>query len=243
MKKICSIFILTFFAVSVMVSSGQSQDAKVILEKTIEAQGGREALKSIKDTTSKGSMEMIQMGLNATMMMYQKEPDKIRMDMEAMGMVITQAFDGQTAWMINPQSGIAEEMPEQFKEEFKRSSIGNGALLDPEKYGISYNFKGKEKIEDIDYFVLEQGFSDGHKASLYINPETFLLYKTSTTTINQMGIEVESETFSSDYKKVDGVMIPFTIRIFQEGEEFMTLTIEEIHFNTGLEDSLFKMSE
>ena len=71
----------------------------------IEAQGGRKALAAIKDTTISGTIEMPQMGISGSITIYQKEPDKMRMDMEFMGMVITQAYDGQNAWMVNPADG------------------------------------------------------------------------------------------------------------------------------------------
>jgi len=72
----------------------QAQTAKDILDKMIEAQGGRKALEAIKDTTTVGGMEMVQMGMNGSITMYQKEPNKMRMDIEVMGMIITRAFDG-----------------------------------------------------------------------------------------------------------------------------------------------------
>lgn len=56
-----------------------------------------------------------------------------------------------------------------------------------------------------------------------------------------MGIEVESENYMSDYKKVEGMMIPHTMTIFQDGEEAIIMTFTEISINSGLEDSLFKM--
>jgi len=226
-----------------MTSPGLSQEASDILKKMVEAQGGKKVLEKIEDTTSSGTLEMIQMGMSGSITMYKKEPNKIRMDIEVIGMIITQAFDGETAWGINPQTGSIEEMPEQQAEDMKRMSLGADALIYPEKYGISFAYKGKEKIEEKEYLVLEQTFSDGHKATLYIDPKTYLTYKSKSTTMNQMGVEVESESFESDFKKVDGITIAHSIIIFQDGEEFMKLTLTDITFNSGLEDSLFKMSE
>jgi len=243
MKKIFSACLLSLFLLSLITSPGLGQEASDILKKMVEAQGGKKVLEQIKDMTSSGTLEMTQMGMSGSMTMYKKEPDKVRMDIELMGMIITQAFDGETAWWINPQTGSREEVPEQQSEDMKRMALGIDALLYPEKYGITFVSKGKEKIEEKEYFVLEQTFPDGHKATLYIDPKTYLTYKSKTTTMNQMGVEVESETFESDFKKVNGMTIPYSIIIFQEGEEFMKLTFTEITFNSGLEDSLFKMNE
>jgi outer membrane lipoprotein-sorting protein len=243
MKKIFSTCLLSLFLLSLMTSPGLSQETSDILKKMVEAQGGKKVLENIKDMTQSGSLELIQMGMTASMTMYKKEPNKVRMDIEVMGMIITQAFDGETAWGVNPQTGSTEEMPEQQAEDMKRMALGIDALLYPEKYGLAYAYTGKEKIEEKDYLVLEQTFSDGRKATLYIDPKTYLTYKSESTTVNQMGVEVEQETFESDFKKVNGMTIAHSIIIFQDGEEFMTLAITEVSFNSGLEDSLFKMNE
>ncbi len=243
MKKIFSACILSLFLLSLTTSAGLSQEASDILKKMVEAQGGKKVLEKIEDMTSSGNLELIQMGMSGSMTMYKKEPNKVRMDIEVMGMIITQAFDGETAWWVNPQTGSQEEVPEQQQKDMKRMALGVDAFLYPEKYGISFAYKGKEKIEEKEYLVLEQTFADGHKATLYVDPKTYLTYKTKSTTMSQMGVEVEQETFESDYKKVNGMTIAYSIIIFQDGEEFMKLALTDITFNSGLEDSLFKMGE
>jgi len=172
-KKAPTIFIILLILIAGL-SPLLAQNTADILKKMIDAQGGEKLLSSIKDSTMSGTMEMIQMGLTGSLTMYQKEPNLMRMDAEVMGMTITQAFDGEKAWMINPQTGAAEELPPEAADDIRRQALGNDALLHPEKYGISYNYKGKEQINGKDYFVLEQAFSDGFKATLYIDPDTYL---------------------------------------------------------------------
>jgi hypothetical protein len=55
-----------------------------------------------------------------------------------------------------------------------------------------------------------------------------------------MGVEVEAEQFNTDYKIVNGLMVAHSIVSFIDGEESQKITVEEVNFNTGLEDSLFK---
>lgn len=105
MKKTLIWVLAGLFVLSLLPVQGFGQTSKEVLDKMIDAQGGRKAMEAIKDTTISGTMEMVQQGMNATLTMYQKEPDKMRMDIEIMGMVITQAFDGQKAWFLNPQTG------------------------------------------------------------------------------------------------------------------------------------------
>ena len=220
------------------------KDAQQILNKMIDAQGGRKALESIKDSTTTGTAELPQYGMSGTVTVYQKEPNKIRMDIEIGGMVITQAYDGQKAWMTNPQNGGAvEEMHEAQAKEMARQALVNDAMMNPQKYGISYAVKPKVKLQDKEYLVLEQTMSDGHKTTLYLDPATYLPYKLDTTGMGQSGGEAKIETFMSDYRKVGDAMVAYGIRTLQDGAEFMVMTISKITYNTGLEDSMFAMSK
>jgi outer membrane lipoprotein-sorting protein len=239
--SLCALFLCALIAVPAL---GQTdKETKEILAKYIEAQGGAKVLEAIKDTTISGTMQMVSMGVNGSVTMYQKEPNKMRIDIEVMGMVITQAFDGEVAWMINPQTGATETLPDNFTQEFKRQALGNDALLNPEKYGITYAFKGKEKIEEKEYLVLEQTTSDGHKTTIYVDPSTYLTYKTKGTSLGQAGVEVMGETIFGDYQKVDGAVIAHSMTTYQDGQEYVKMTFTKVAFNSNLEDSFFKMSK
>ena len=240
MKKIVSLSLLSVFLFGLMASQGFGQKATDVLEKFIEASGGRKRLSSIKDTTMTGTLDIVMAGMSGSLTMYLKEPNKMRMDMEVMGMVITTAYDGETAWMTNPQTGATEEMPADQANDFMRQAYGNDILLNPEKHGVTYTLKESENIEGKDYFVLVQTFPDGFTQTLYIDSKTYLPYK-SVASVNQMGIEAEAETFLSDWRKIDGMMVSFSARIMYDGQEAMTMTFSEVKYNTGLEDSLFKM--
>jgi hypothetical protein len=138
----------------------------------LDAQGGKEAFESIMDLTMTGSVEMTQQGISGTMTMYKKEPDKRRVDLAAMDMVIVQAFDGQTAWWTNPQTGNVEEMNEQETAVMKRQALPLVASVEPEKHGITFTYTGKENIDGRDYHVLEQVYSDGYTMLRFVDAET-----------------------------------------------------------------------
>lgn len=243
MKRFFSLCFLTLFLLGLMISQGFGQKAADILEKMIEAQGGRKVLESIKDTTLSGSAEV--MGMSLTITMYKKEPNKMRMDGGAAGMVMTEAFDGEIAWKIELGSQNPSEETGKEAAETKRDvqSECYASILHPEKYGITYVLKGKEKIEGKDYFVLEQTIPGATPITQYVDPETYLIYKTDRTSINEKGVAEKEETFMSDYKKVDGVMVAHSLTLPMEGGVSMKLTFTKVSFNMGLEDSLFKMKK
>ncbi len=239
MKRALSLTIAGLFIAALLAAPGSAQTADQILKKMVEAQGGQKLYESLKDITISGSIELPTQGLSGTLTVYKKEPDKRRLDFEVMGMVITQAYDGQVGWYTNPQTGSIEEMGEEMLAEAKRQSLPVLAIVYPEKYGMSYTYQGKETIEGQDYFLLEETYPDGFKATLYIDAGTYLIYKQKVK-VMQMGVEVEVEQFSSDYKKFNGMMVAQTIVSYAAGEETQRITINEVKINSGLEDALFK---
>lgn len=241
MKKVLILFVMIVFFLTLWVSEGFGMSTGDVLKKMVEAQGGKKILAHIKDSSYSGTMELIPMSANGPISIYWKSPNKRRSDIEILGMKIIQAYDGKTAWMDNSQGGGVQEIPEKFAKALIRQAMGYDTLFNAKKYGLTFTLKGKEKVNDAEYIVLEQTFPDGYKMTSYVDPKTYLVYKTKGTTFNQAGAEVEAEIFPSDYKEVSGMVIPHALKVFQEGREFIKMTIDKVSFNSGVDDSLFKM--
>jgi outer membrane lipoprotein-sorting protein len=241
MKKIFVLTLMLLLFLTLVTSHAFSVSVEDVLNNMVKAQGGKKNLEKIQDSTLSGSMVLVPMGLNGSINIYWKSPNKRRSDIEIMGMKITQAYDGKMAWMDNPQTGGLQEMPEKFGQVLKRQALGYDTLFNYKKHGITYTLKGKEKVKDKDYLVLEQTYSDGHKTTHYVDPKTYLVYKSKTSSFNQTGAEVESEIFVSDYKKVEGVSFAHSITVFQEGQEYLKMTFDKVSLNSGVEESFFNM--
>jgi hypothetical protein len=224
-------------------AAASSKEALDVLGKMIEAMGGRKVLESIMDTTISGQLEMNQAGMTITapITIYQKEPNKMRLDITIAeyNMSITQAFDGEKGWFTNPQTGMTEEMPDFMTKEFARQALGSQTILDPKKAGVVYAMKPKAAIEGKDYVVLEQTLPDGHKVTIYIDPATYLPYKTQTMSLDQTGAEVEAESFTTDYRKVGGTMVAHALRVLHNGTEAQKITITSVTYNSNLEAAFF----
>ncbi len=243
MKKATAWILGAAVLMTLATRPGYGQTAQDVLNKLIDAMGGRKALEAVKDTTVTGTAEVVQYGISASITMYQKEPNKLRIDIDiaAAGMTITQAFDGQKGWWTNPQTGATEELPAAMAKDILHQALGNDSFLNPKKLGITYALKPKAKIEDKDYIVLEQTLADGHKTTMYLDPATYLPYKTTSLAADLTGAEVETESYLTDYKKVGGLMVAHTIRNLQNGAEAQRVSIASVTYNTNLDDALFTM--
>jgi outer membrane lipoprotein-sorting protein len=225
-----------------------SKEALGVLDKMVDAMGGKKALEAIKDTTVKGTVEISEpYPIKAPITLYQKEPNMMRLDIfisipEAnVEMTVTQAYDGEKGWFVNPQTMATEETPDFLTKELARQALGNDSFLNPQKLGITYALKPKATIEGKDYIVLEQTLPDGHKNTMFLDPVTYLPFKQQTKTIDQSGAEVDAESFMSNYQKVGGIMVAYSMRVLHNGTEAQRLTIEGVTYNSNIEDAFFKM--
>jgi outer membrane lipoprotein-sorting protein len=233
---------LTLALLAGWTATAGAQEVKNILAKMIEAQGGRKALESVRTSTAFGTLELVQMGLPGSITISQKEPDKMRIDIDLAGLVIIQAFDGAQAWMTDPQSGTSQEMPEALGKNMKRQAMGSDALLNPKKAGIAYTAMGKETIGDKDCYVLEQAFADGLKATLYIDASSGLVLRSKAKSQDPMsGADIDEETVFEDFRKVGGTVAAYKMVVFQNGAEYLRMTISKIEPNAALDDAFFKM--
>lgn len=239
--KILSLMLMFVFLFSLHASA---QTVDEIIKKNIEAQGGYNKLKSIKTAKMTGSFSMPMMGIEGgAFSRITKRPNLIRMDMEVMGMQIVQAYDGKTAWQTMPsQTGALEttEMSEDDAKEMERDADFDGHLVDYKKKGYKVELIGKEDMEGTEVYHLKVTLKDGHIIHYYIDTEYFLELKTEAKTSFQ-GREVVEESFLSDYKEADGLMVSHSLEIRIDGQVFLQITMEKIELNVDVEDDYFKM--
>ena len=241
MKRIVPMFFLAVILFGLLQAPINGQTTEEILKEMIQAQGGKAAIEKIKDMTITGTIEVPHQGLSVSFMQYKKEPDKRRIEMKVMGAVQVQVFDGKKAWELDPHTGKATEIPGKDAVDIKRGSLALVWILNPRKYGISLISKGRERIDGKYYLVLEQVYSDGGQVTLYVDPDTYLTYMIKSTILDEMMVEVEAETFLSDYKSVKGYIMAHKMVSFLRGKEYMRIIYKKVKLNSGLRDHLFLM--
>ncbi|MDD8026491.1 MAG: hypothetical protein PHI34_08245 [Acidobacteriota bacterium] len=241
MKRAFSLGLVLALLAGVTVTAG-AQEIKDILNKMIEAQGGRAALAGVRTSTASGTLDLVQMGLSGSLTLSQKEPDKMRLDIGLAGMVITLATDGARAWMTDPQTGTSQEMPEALAKDMKRQAMGSDAMLNPAKAGIAYAVLGKDKIEGRDCWVVEQAFADGLKAKLTIDAASGLVLRSKTQSQDPMsGADIDVETVFEDYRETGGITTAHKMTVFQNGAEYLRMTLSRIEYNEALDDDFFRL--
>lgn len=214
----------------------QTPTAEQVLEKYIEALGGKAALEKRTSMVEKGTVDVTFAGVTATAEMYSKAPDKALMifDVESYGQV-KQGFDGKTAWSDSPEGGLRELTGSQA-EIAKRGAAFNPALKWRELYSKA-ELKGKEKVGERDAWVVVLTPDKGSPTTEYFDTESGLLLKRASPATGDQGDYTAISEFS-DYRDVEGVKHPFTIKqTIPMGDLIIKLT--DVKVNVPIEDAKF----
>lgn len=207
-----------------------------ILDKYIQASGGKEAHEKITSRVMKGKFEMPAMGMTGTVEAYTQAPNKFAniTEIEGFGKV-QQVFDGKTAWEANPMVGLREVSGAELAA-IKREADFYGALNYKKNFS-KLEVKGKEKVGNSDAYVLVATPSEGKPEKHYFDVSTGLLVRADAERETAQG-EIATETLYEDYKDVDGVKIPMTMKITNPQFSFV-LKMIEVKTNVKVEDSKF----
>lgn len=207
-----------------------------IMDKSVEALGGRAALEKITSTVMKSSIDVTFAGITATSITYAKAPDKRAsvITVEGYG-EIKEGCDGSIAWNDTPEGGLQEFSGERLLQS-KRQAIFQPELKWREIYPNA-EVKGKETLNGREAWVLTLVPKSGKPVTEYIDAETFLPVKTVMSVISDQG-EYDATTEMSDFRDVQGVKFPFSIRQSTPMGDLI-VKVTEVNHNVPIEDAVF----
>ena len=229
---------------SAHISAAQTADE--IVEKSVAALGGRAAFGKLTSRTTVGTITLsTPVGdVTGSAELFEMPPNKtrsvIKADLTSLGagpMTVDQRFDGSTGYVIDSLQGNREITGNQLDNQ-KNGSFPH-PFLTYKTQGTTAKLVGKEKVGDKDAFVVTFDPTSGSEIRQFFDAETFLPIK-SVVTVNvpQLGQDVEQTTEFLDYRDVDGVKMPFRLRISSSIQTF-TINVTKIEHNAKLDESMF----
>lgn len=217
---------------NVQIPTGMT--AEKVIEKYIEAQGGRQKLASVKDMTVKMSASIQGMTIEMTNI---TSNGKLLITTSMGGNVIQkQVFDGQKGNMsaMGQKMDVDEGMLKTMKEE---------AILFPElrftELGYKTELLGAEDVEGKSCYKVKIITPSGIEKVQYYDMESGLLIKSLSTQKLDTG-DLTVTTVVSDYRDVNGITYPFVVKQ-QAGPQGLDLKVSSFEFNTGVSDDVFKV--
>jgi outer membrane lipoprotein-sorting protein len=211
-----------------------------IVAKNLKARGGLEKFKSVN--SMKISATVTAQGMKLPVTIYSKRPNMMREETDFQGQKMVRAFDGTTAWTINPMmgGGTPQALTGSAANMAMDSADLEGPLVDYRQKGHTIEFVGNEKLDGKEVHHLKITRKTGTVQHLYIDSETGLERKT-VITIEQGGRKVDLEIQLTDFKSVDGLMMPSLTRQLMDGNEIAQVSVDKVELNPSIDDSMFKM--
>lgn len=207
-----------------------------VLDKYVQAIGGKAAVQKQTSRVSKGTFSLPAMGLDAPIIIYAKAPNKSAFVIDIPGIgAVQQGYNGAVAWSIDPQSGARDVTGVELAA-VKREAEFYADLKFKELF-TKLTVKGKEKVGNSEAYVVEAVPAEGSPQKLYFDTQSGLLVRMDVEAESPQG-KLAFEIYLEDYKEVDGVKMPFTTRRNSPAFSF-TIKLEEVKHNVPIDDAKF----
>ncbi len=239
---------IPFLMAALVLTCGRfatAQTADEVVEKYLAAIGGRAALEKLTSRSTAGTMTLsLPNGpVSGSIEILNQRPNKTRtltkLDLSSLGagqVTREQRFDGMTGYILDSLQGNREITGNQL-ENLKNTGFPTPLLTYKER-GASVELAGKEKVDGRDTYVLLFKPKTGSVARQFIDAETYLPARIVIKVDTPETGEVEQTTDLSDYRQVDGIKVPFTIKVSTAGQGF-TIAVSKVEHNVKIDEAVF----
>jgi hypothetical protein len=215
--------------------------AEQLIDKYVQAIGGRASVARLNTRVLKGSY-IDWDGTTLPLEVYEKVPNKfISVITLPDGGKAYRSFNGATGWEKNFRGLLREVRVSELAR--LRRSVDFFREINLKHLYPRMIVTGKEKIGEHEAYVLEATAADNQTEKLYFDTQTSLLLRRYVENETILGPDPEQTDFE-DYREVDGMKIPFTIRqSYLDTHVWSTRKFTEIKHNLAIDDAKFTVSE
>ncbi|MFZ0358817.1 MAG: hypothetical protein WAL58_00115 [Terriglobales bacterium] len=234
--------LIVLIAVCCFAAFSFSQTADELIAKNIQARGGMEKMKAIKNFRMTGRFEGGG-GFTASVGQESARPNLIRQTFTLQGMTAIQAYDGATGWQIQPFGGKKD--PELMGEDDMRDLLlaadFDGPLVDYKEKGSTVEYLGHDVVDGDDALRLKVTLKNGDIIYDYLDPDTFIEIRKEIQQFVRGSVRDRVEGFGS-YKPVAGVMCPFSISSGSKNHpDAQTSTVQKMEVNVTIDNADFAL--
>ena len=212
-----------------------------VIAKYIQAHGGLEKMKSVQTVRMSGNFSAG--SFRAAFVQENKRPNKVREEQIIQAMAAVQAYDGKTAWQVQPFGGRKDPdllSADEMKSLAEDADI-DGPLVDYKNKDHRAELMGHDSVEGTDCFKIKLILANSDVRYYYIDTDSFLELKVENER-SIRGTVQYSETLYGDYEQVNGLYFPFAFESGAKGDpNRVRFTVEKVEINVPLSDSLFSM--
>jgi hypothetical protein len=211
--------------------------APQVVEKYLQAIGGVVAAERLKTRVMKGSF----IGSDGKPMPFEvhlQAPDKALVIITNPQGTTTQAMSGGKGWIKSPKE-TRELRPNEISR--FRAAAQTFDVVQVREAAANMKVVGRDKVGDRDAFVLVWPVDERRTQRFYFDTQTGLLLRVVTYTNTALGA-IPSQVDFEDYRDVEGVKLPFTVRQSSvDARSDSTRKFDEVKANVPADDAQFNL--
>jgi len=225
---------LPFLFLTLRADDQKPPSVDEIVARGVDARGGIARVRGLQTVRMTGTA-LLNDQIQAAVRILSKRPNLSRFEMDVNGMTLVQAFDGKSAWALNPFVTGAKPAPapEKQSQELRAHTDMDGLLVDYKEKGRAVVLEGTEDVSGSPAWKLKITEKDGGTDYVFIDTKSNLMVKSAST---HVGVTI----LFSDYRAVDGLVVPFKIEQ-DAGPGTVKMTLDKIELNVPVDDGLFHM--
>lgn len=215
-----------------------------LLEKMIAAYGGEENLRKHKTSVATVEVDLEHQGVLAKGTISARAPNMVGSEMtftalgKKLGSIVGY-FDGSAGGELI-SFAPAETYSGKRLEDIKAGSDFYDVLNWKKNYQ-TITFKKMGKVGDEEVYIIEKKNEKGTPVTDYISTKSFLVLRRDSLIANETaGIELPQTQSFSDFRNVDGVMVPFKMVSNNIANGDVVLRIVDLKFDVEISDAVFQ---
>jgi hypothetical protein len=228
------------FLLALLVLGGmtRAQNLDEIVNKHIEAIGGRDNWNKIKSLRLQCDMKI--QGSDIKITISQVDKTAFRQDIEAMGMKGYNIVTEKEGWNYMPFQGHTK--PERMTEDELKNAQDDLNIRDEfityKELGKKIEYLGKDDIEGMECHKIKMTDKLGNETTFYMDTESMYVIR-QVEKVKANGKEFENTTSFSNFEKLnEGIVYPMAI-----SGGWGVSDITKLEMNPKLDESLFKVSQ
>lgn len=234
--------IVAMAALALLAGSASAQELTLeeLLARHYQARGGLEKLRAIASLRVAGTLSAE--GSELPLTLVRKRPSRYRIDLEADGHRLVQAYDGVSAWGIDALFGDGrptELSPEEVKA-LRQQADFDGLLLSYASQRATLKLEGKFPGADgTELYRVVATLADGSTQTFLLGPD-FLVRRLIATGFEQGVGPTDVEVDFLSYVAVDGVWMVASQTVSSSTGR-VDFTFRDYELGVALDDELFLM--
>jgi len=210
-----------------------------IMNKHVEATGGKAAWSKLKTQVMKANLEFVGQGVkgNLTTLSTTDNNSRTVMVLEGLG-EMHQGVTAGKAWSNSAMQG-PRILDGAEKKQALRSARFN-MLANCGEFYSELKTEGEEALDGRPSWRVLASLKDGDKSeTMWFDKESGLMVKTRTVIASPMG-EIPVDSLVSDYRKAGALKVPFLVEQ-KIGPQTIRTTVQSVEFDTEIELTRFAL--